>query len=131
LDTKTIKQVVKFKVSTHELYEALMDSRKHSRFTGSPAKVDKKVGGKFSIYYGSLHGKTIELVKDKKIVQKWRSEMENWPEDHFSIVTFSFKKTKTGTDLTFTQTGIPSKCYASIKKGWTDYYWKPLKKMFR
>ncbi len=129
IKTKNIKKSVNFKATSHEVYEALMDSRKHSEFTGDKANISRKVGGKFSAYSGGLKGKNLELVKDKKIVQAWQCVMTGWPKEYFSIVTFSFKKTKNGTILTFTHVGVPASCAASISQGWKAYYWKPMKEM--
>lgn len=126
---KTIKQTVNFKASPHDVYEALMDSKKHSRFTGSSARISSKVGGRFSAYGGGIKGKNLQLVKDKKIVQEWYCETDGWPEGHFSKATFLLSKTKTGTKMTFIQTNVPDGAYKSIKQGWTDYYWKPMKEM--
>src|SRR5206468_4282723 len=78
--SKTIRQTATFKTSPHEVYEALMDSRKHSKFTGAPAKLSRKVGGEFTAFGGSLSGKTTELVADKKILQEWRAD--DWPAGH-------------------------------------------------
>lgn len=125
---KSIKQSVKFKASPEDVYSALMSSKKHSEFTGSTAKISTKVGGKFSAYDGSLHGKNLKIIKNKEIVQEWRCEMDDWPKDHYSKVTFLIKKTNPGCELTFIQTDVPDKCYASIKQGWIDYYWNPMKK---
>lgn len=127
MKTQTIRQSIKFKASPHEVYEALMDSRKHSRFTGSKASISRQVGGKFSAYDGSLEGESLELVPDARIVQSWRSS--DWPEGHYSRATFSLKETTGGTQLTFTQTGVPEEFYEDIKQGWHDFYWEPMKSM--
>ena len=37
--TKTIEQTVTIKANPHDVYEALMDSEKHSQFTGAPADI--------------------------------------------------------------------------------------------
>lgn len=125
--TGTIRQTVTFKTAPHEVYEALMDSRKHSRFTGSKALISRKVGGKFSVWEGSINGKNLELVPDKKIVQEWRSEEEGWPKGHYSKATFLLKESKGETILKFTQAKVPLAAYDAINEGWHDYYWKPLK----
>jgi activator of HSP90 ATPase len=127
MKTKTIRQTVTFKASPHEVYEALMDSRKHARFTGAGASISREVGGKFTAYGGSLQGENLELVPDAKIVQTWRSD--DWPEGHHSRATFSLSKVAGGTRLTFTQTGVPEEFYEDIKQGWIDYYWEPMKGM--
>ena len=124
---KTIRQSVTFKTTPHEVYEALMDSRKHARFTGAKARISRKVDGKFTAYDEYIEGVNLNLVPDKKIVQSWRGS--DWPEGHYSRTTFSLKKVKNGTHLTFIQSGVPDQYYNDIKQGWYDYYWKPMKEM--
>ena len=125
--SKMIKQSVTFNATPHEVYEALMDSKKHSKFTGKKARISRKVGGKFTAYDGYIDGINLKLVEDKKIVQSWRGDEMDWPQDHFSTVTFEFKKVKQGTRLSFTHKDVPDKKRDSINQGWKDYYWTPLK----
>lgn len=124
---KTIRQSVTFKASPHEVYEALMDSKKHSEFTGSEVQMSRNVGSEFSVYSGDIHGINLDLVPDQKIVQSWR--YSDWPENHYSKATFSLKKVPSGTRLTFSQTGVPEEFYDDISQGWRDYYWEPMKEM--
>ncbi len=123
---KTIKQIVNFRASQHEIYEMLMDSKKHAKFTGSKASMSRKVGGKISAYDGYIEGKNLELVKDKKIVQKWRGS--DWPEGHFSMAIFELRKARNGTRLLFTQKEVPDEHYKAIKDGWIEHYWNKMKK---
>jgi activator of HSP90 ATPase len=125
--TKTIRQSVTFKTSPHIIYELLMDSRKHAKFTGEKAALSRKVGGKFTAYAGYINGVNLDLVQDKRIVQSWRGS--DWPEEHYSRVTYSLEKVKSGTRLTFRQSGVPEKHYNDINQGWRDYYWSPMRKM--
>ena len=127
MKTKRIRQSVTFKASPHAVYEALMDSRKHARFTGAKARISRKVKGRFTAYDGYIEGIHLDLVPDKKIVQSWRGS--DWPEGHFSKATFSLKRIKDGVRLTFTQSGVPVQHYRDISQGWRDYYWKPIEKM--
>lgn len=127
MKNKTIKQSVTFKATPHEIYEMLMDSKKHSKFTESGANISRKIGGKVSAYGGYIEGANIELIPDKKIVQKWRGS--DWPDDHYSIATFELKKVNGGTKLTFTQTDVPEQHYVSIRDGWIEHYWDKMKKM--
>lgn len=130
MPTKTIRQSATFKATPHTVYEALMNAKKHAAFTGDVAKISRKVGGKFSIFGGGLHGKNLELVADKKIVQDWACDMDGWPKGHYSAATFRLtKKTKNSTRLEFLQTGVPASCAKSIAQGWHDYYWAPMKQM--
>jgi activator of HSP90 ATPase len=127
METKTVKQSVTIKVSPHDVYEALMDSRKHAQFTGDKASISRKVGGKFSVFDGYSEGTNLELIQDTKIVQAWRAS--DWQEGHYSKVTFSLKEVEDGTRLTFRQTGIPAEQYDDIAQGWRDYYWTPMEEM--
>ncbi len=127
METKNIKQTVTFKASPHDVYDMLMDSKKHSKFTGGVASISQKVGGKISAYDGYIEGKNLELEPDKKIVQSWRGS--DWPEGYYSKTTFKLEKTETGTKLTFTQEAVPSEFYEDIKQGWIDWYWEPMKKL--
>jgi activator of HSP90 ATPase len=125
MNTRTVRQSVTFRTEPHVVYEMLMDSRKHARFTGEKASISRKVGGKFTAYSGYISGINLELVPDKKIVQSWRGS--DWPEGHFSRVTFSLEKVKGGTRLAFRQSGVPENHYEDINQGWRDYYWKPMR----
>ena len=127
MKTQNIQQSVTIKATPRGVYETLMDSRKHSKFTGEKASISRKVGGKFSIFDGGLTGVNLELVQDKKIVQAWRGS--DWPKGHYSIATFSLKRIKGGTRLVFIQIGVPDREYKGINQGWHDYYWKPMKAM--
>lgn len=127
MKTKSIRQTVVIKASRHDVYEALMDSKKHAKFTGGEASISREVGGRFTAYDGYAEGVNQELVPDKKIVQTWRAE--DWPEGHYSMVTFSLNEVEGGTRLTFTQSGVPEEQYEDVSQGWKDYYWEPMKAM--
>lgn len=124
MKTKTIRQTATFKAPPAQVYKLLMDSKLHSEFSGSRARISPKVGGRISAYDSYIEGKNLELKPGKKIVQEWRGS--DWPEGVWSQVTFVLTPTTTGTRLTFTQTGVPSEQYADIAQGWKDFYWKPM-----
>lgn len=127
--TKEIRHVVWFDAKPNAIYQALMNSKKHSKFTGAPAKINAKVGGHFSAWGPHLSGINVELTKNKRIVQAWRAA--NWPKGHYSIATFELKGRRGGTTLVFTQTGIPAKSARNINAGWKSHYWNLLKKAYR
>ena len=125
MKTKTLHQTIAFKATPHEVFEALMDSKKHTDFTKAKAVISRDIGGKFTAFDGWASGENVELVKDKKIVQTWRSA--DWPGNHYSTITFALKQKGVETILDFTQTEIPIGLYNDIKQGWTDWYWDKLK----
>lgn len=127
MKTRTIKQTVTFKASPHEVYEALMDSKLHAKFTKAKARISRRVGGKIVAADGWITGINVKLTQDKLIVQKWRGD--DWPKGHYSLAKFAFKKAANGTKLVFTQTGVPEDKYDDINDGWRTYYWDHMKKM--
>ena len=126
---KSFEQEIIIKSTPHDIYEAFMDSKKHSKYTEGKAKVSREVGGSFSVFEGAINGENVELVQDKKIVQTWRSEGENWSKGYYSTITFIFEPVDQGTLIKFTHVDIPEGAYESVKEGWETYYWKPLKEM--
>lgn len=127
--TRTIKQTAVISASPDEVYEAFMDAKKHSEFTGSKATGVAKVGGKFTSWDGYAFGKNLKLVKGKKIVQEWKTT--EWPEGYPpSKLDISLKKKKDGTVLTMVHSLVPAEQADEYAQGWLDYYWEPLKKYF-
>ena len=126
MEYKTIDQSVTFNASAHEIYEMLMNSQKHSEFTGAPAEISPEIGGEFSIMDGGLSGKTLDLIADKKIVQAWRAA--DRPEGHYSTAIFLMEESDGQTKLSFVQAGVPSDMFDSINDGWRTYYWEPIAK---
>jgi activator of HSP90 ATPase len=124
--SKIIKQTVTFKATPHEVYETLMDSKKHAAFTGGKASISRRIGGSIMAYDNYITGKNIELVPDKKIVQDWRAV--DWPEDYFSRVTFELTAIPHGTRLDFTHADVPEGTEKEFTQGWIDNYWEPMKK---
>lgn len=127
LATRDIKQIIIFFSKPHEIFEAFMDSEKHREFTGNNAKISRNIDETFDIDDGYITGKNVELVPNKKIVQLWRANEPDWPDDHYSKIILELTPIDEGTKLTFKQTGIPEDCYEIIKDGWSTYYWEPLK----
>lgn len=128
--TETIRQNVSVPATPLEVYEAFIDPKKHSKFTGSKATCDPKVGGKFTAWDGYISGKNLQLEPAKRIVQEWQTT--DWPEDQPpSTLELTLKKTGTGTQIIMTQSGVPAEQAADTAQGWKDWYWEPLKKYFK
>lgn len=119
--SKLIEQIVLFKASANDVYEALMDSAKHAAFTNSEAQISREVGGEYLAYAGYISGKNLELVPDQKIVQSWRAN--DWPEDQISVVTFLLSPFEGGTQLYFTHANVPDGTEEEFTQGWIDNYW--------
>jgi uncharacterized protein YndB with AHSA1/START domain/ketosteroid isomerase-like protein len=131
METNTVKHEVTFCASPSEVFETLTDAKKHAAFTGMPADIDRRVGGKFILYGGQLNGTIIELDQDRRIVQDWRAS--KWPAGHFSRLSFALSPLAEGkrTQLSMTQTGVPADQFDDINQGWQVYYWTKMANYFR
>jgi uncharacterized protein YndB with AHSA1/START domain len=125
---------LEFEVSTiiprspQEVYDAWLDSKQHSKMTGSKAKVSAKVGEEFSAWDGYISGKNLELEPGKRIVQAWRTT-EFADDDEDSQIEIIFKPAKEGTKLILRHTKLPP--HGEIyEQGWVDSYFDPMKKYF-
>lgn len=132
MKTKIIRQSIIFDAAPRQLYDMLLDSKKHARFTGKKASVSKKAGGNFSVYDGRIEGKNLKLKPDKKIVQEWAMpKAKGWPKGHVSRVSFSFHKRGKRTRLYLYHSDVPSGPAKEIKSGWHQAYWKRMKKILK
>eukprot|EP00794_Sanderia_malayensis_P020393 gene20393-22405_t len=123
-----LKLKEEFKTTAAELYFVLTDEQRVAAFTRSPASLDAKPGGKFSFLSGNIIGEFVEMVPEKKIVQKWR--FSNWPEGLYSNVTITLNQKEDCTLLELKQTGIPDTDIERTESGWKRYFWASIKQTF-
>src|SRR6266852_4733545 len=121
----TIHQEIEFNATPQQLYDALLDSKQFTEFSGRPAEINREVGGAFSLFGGHIVGRNVELVPNQRIVQAWR--VVTWPEGVYSIVKFEFKANGSGTKLEFDHTGFPEGLHDHLAEGWEANYWALLK----
>jgi uncharacterized protein YndB with AHSA1/START domain len=127
--TTTITQRVIIPALPEEVYDAFIDPKKHTEFTGAEATCDPKVGGEFTAWDDYITGKNLELEKGKRIVQEWSTS--EWPEGYPpSRLELTFRKVKGGTELTMVHSGVPAEQAAEYRQGWIDNYWDLLKEYF-
>ncbi len=125
--TKPIVQEVAFKNCTpKQVYDLYMDPKKHSAITGTKVTIEPKPGGKFSAWGGGLSGKFLQLVKDKMIVQSWRSDAFK-KTDLDSTLVLQFHAQGNDTILHMVHANVPEQDHKGVTEGWKTYYWLPMK----
>jgi activator of HSP90 ATPase len=127
-DTATIRQTVTFSASPLEVFETIMDSARHQALSGQKAVVSREIGGAFTAWGDHIAGFNLALEPGRKIVQAWRAR--DWWLDHYSIVTFVLNAVPGGTELQFTQIGVPPHRFDGHSQGWIDAYWRPMQDSF-
>ena len=112
-----------------EVYKAWLSTDGHTQMTGSPAKVEGKVGGKFSAWDGYIFGTTLELTPNERILQAWRTT--EFPEDApDSRVEVILEAVTGGTQLTLAHSKMPEDQVEDYRQGWEDFYFKPMNEYF-
>src|SRR5262252_433183 len=124
----TIHQELEFNASPQQLYEALLDSKQFTEFSGRPTEINREVGGAFSLFKGHIIGRNLELVPNERIIQAWR--VVTWPEGAYSIARFDLKPRGSGTRVIFDHIGFPEGLHDHLAQGWEENYWSLLKNIF-
>ena len=126
----SIKLMKSFAVKPKVIYSAWLNSKEHSKMTGSKAKINPKINSSFSAWDGYISGKTTDLKPNKKIVQQWRTT--EFPEDApDSVLEIDLEETSDGTKLTMVHKNIPEDQAENYKNGWKDFYFKPMEEYFK
>ena len=124
----SLHQELDFKTSPERVYEALLDEKQFSAFTGGTAEIHREAGGTFRLFGGlqgikGVTGRNVELIPNQCIVQVWRAEF--WPAGVYSVVRFELKAQDGGTRVVLDQASFAPLPPAAA---WSKMYWDPLRK---
>jgi len=125
---KPVHHEVEFSASPKEVYDAYLDSDRHSRITGQRAKMSREEGGRFSAGDSYISGYNLELVGSRRIVQAWRAS--EWPEGSYSVLRLELRPKGSGTRMIVDHVGIPDEFRDGVDSGWHEFYWTPMKEYF-
>ena len=122
----SLQEDIHLKASPQRIYAILLDAKQFAAFTGQPAEIDPKEGGRFSLFAGQIVGRNVELVSNQRIVQAWRPA--HWTPGIWSLVAFELKPQTAGTIVSLDHKGFPVGDFDHLEWGWHAHYWEPLKK---
>lgn len=120
---KSIKQTYIIHAPVEEVWQAFIDPKIIDEWGGGPAKMSEEVEFEFELWGGDVHGKNIEVIPNKKLVQEWFGG--KWDKPSIATFILSFKDNETRID--FTNIDVPDAEFSDIEKGWRDYYLGPIK----
>merc|ERR1719240_1397118 len=115
--TKTSSLKIKYNFSPppHVIYETMLDTDRIRGATASDASMSKEVGGKFSMFSGSVEGENVSLTPfseaEGKATIVWSWRFTAWQPGQKSKVTIDLVEKDGGTELALTQTGVPEEEY--------------------
>jgi uncharacterized protein YndB with AHSA1/START domain len=121
--------LAEFPATPEKVFRAWLSTEGHTAMTGSPAKVEPRVGGLFTAWDGYIEGKTLELKPYSRIVQAWRTS-EFAEEDPDSRLEITLEASKGGTRLTLSHSNIPEGQAESYETGWEESYFAPMREYF-
>jgi activator of HSP90 ATPase len=111
------------------IYSAWLDSRGHSRMTGSKAKAAPTDGAAFTAWGGYIKGRNLTLEPPRRIVQSWRTTKFTRT-DADSQIEVLLEPVATGTRLILHHTNVPDGHTGYQNGGWQEHYFKPMKRYF-
>lgn len=117
-----------FTATAEAIYNAWLDSGKHTEMTGGEAVCSGEVGGAFSAWDGYISGSNKALKPNEEIVQNWRT-VEFAEDDEDSELIVRLKDVDGGCELTLIHTHIPEG-QTQYEQGWVDNYFVPMREYF-
>ena len=115
---KNFKKYYSISASPEEVYQALTNPISIEIWTGEEVKMSTEPGSEFSMWDGSIVGKNVEFIENKRIIQQWYfgDQVEE------SIVTIILHQDKHGTSAELRHTNIPDADFDDIVEGWDNAY---------
>lgn len=111
-----------------DIYNAWLNSKKHSDMTGGQANVSSKTGDSFDAWDGYIQGRNLVLELPGRILQSWRTtEFDDSDQD--SLLEILFDTAGDGTKITIRHSNLPEHGM-QYKQGWIDAYFIPMKTYF-
>ena len=112
-----------------QIYDAWLDSRGHTKITGSAARAKPVQGATFSAWGGYIKGKNLTLEPGRRIVQSWRTT-KFAKQDQDSQIEVLLEAVPEGTLLTLHHTNVPDGHVGYQDGGWQQHYFEPMKQYF-
>ena len=121
-----IQQTFSIKASPERVWAALTDAALMTKWTGTRAEYDARVGGAYALWDDYVRGEILVCEPPKKLSQTWQPN--NWAIQD-SVVTFTLTKTRGGTRLDLGHENVQPEDYDGTANGWDEFYIGALKAM--
>jgi len=125
--SKPIKQTVTLPAPAASLYRMYLNPKTHSAITGGKVIVAARRGSKFSAFGGLLHGRTLDTVPGRLIVQAWRSANFRRTDVDSTLILRFIPMGRQGR-IELTHVNVPEQDHRGVTNGWKKYYWRPWRK---
>jgi uncharacterized protein YndB with AHSA1/START domain len=123
---KDFKKYYILEATPEEVYLAITNPITIQLWTNEEAEMSTEPNTEFSIMGGSIEGKNLEFVENKKVVQQWYFGEQK----ELSVVTIKLHEHPEGTSVELRHTNIPDEAYEGIIEGWDSAYFGALQEFF-
>ncbi|MEZ4924286.1 MAG: SRPBCC domain-containing protein [Crocinitomicaceae bacterium] len=116
--------------SSEQIYNDWLSSSGHSNMTGADAEINDEPRASFSAWDGYISGTNLQLEKNKRIFQSWRTLEfpENAPDSVLEVTLEPLSDSET--KVIITQSNLPDGDGPKYTDGWNDYYFAPMKEYY-
>ncbi|MBI3914057.1 MAG: SRPBCC domain-containing protein [Chloroflexi bacterium] len=121
-----IRQKYNIKASPADVWRALTDPKEIQEWSGATAYFVPIAGARYTLWNGTIGGKIVEAVPEKKLVQTWKPE--DWTRED-SVVTFTLTWGKGATRVDLLHENVEESDFDGTTEGWDIYYLGEIKKM--
>ena len=138
----SIHQEAIFEADCARVYQALTHAREFDAVTrlsdaltlvtapnAKATAITAEVGAPFTLFGGYITGRNLDVVRDQRLVQAWRTG--SWRPGDYSVVRFDLQAQGKRCRLVFDQLGFPINEGTSLAHGWSVHYWEPLARFLR
>jgi uncharacterized protein YndB with AHSA1/START domain len=122
-----IEQTYLINASPQEVWRALTEDVVIQKWSDASATFVPQAGMDYSLWDGSIVGKIIEAVPNKKLAQTWKPN--DWTIDN-SVVTFTLTPVGKKTRVDLLHENVEEFDYEGTSEGWDIYYLGAIKRMF-
>ncbi|MEI7579855.1 MAG: SRPBCC domain-containing protein [bacterium] len=123
-----IQQIYHIKAPIEKVWDALTNPQTMSDWDAGPEIVmELKLGGKFSLWGGDIHGTNTMIDAPNRLKQDWFGG--DWPLP--SKVVFKLSQKGKITTVRLTHDNLPTAEVGNFYQGWKDYYLGPIQRLLQ
>lgn len=123
----SLNYTIQWSIPADHIFGIFIDEGRMGAVTRSPAVVDAREGGTFSLLGGSVTGSFSNIEPHKRLAMKWR--FESWPSGYYSTVELRFTPQESSCDMQLLHSGIIVQDVERAKAGWRENFWEPIQAM--
>lgn len=114
----------------HIIYQAWLNSKEHTAFTGGEAIIENELGSKFTAWDEYISGKIMVLDEGKKIVHSWRTV--EFKEEEDSVLEVHLEDLPNDRcKITLHHSQLPEGGAKKYSIGWEENYFQPMRAYFK